>query len=211
MQYVPFGATGIKVSELCYGTMSFGGDADEDEAARLYAACRTAGINFFDTANVYNDGRSETILGRLIAGERDELVISSKAHMPTSADVNDRGLEPAQFGAQRGAEPQAPRHRPARCLFCSQMGPGHAGRGDPQGARKARRRRQGHLSGGIEFRPPGRSPRRSVCPTSAAGRASMCCSRCTISSSARSRPRSCRWPRPKNWRSCPIRRSEVGC
>jgi aryl-alcohol dehydrogenase-like predicted oxidoreductase len=52
MRYVPFGNTGIRVSELCYGTMSFGGDADEAEAGRLYRACRDAGINFFDTANV---------------------------------------------------------------------------------------------------------------------------------------------------------------
>lgn len=91
MKFVPFGKTGIKVSELCYGTMSFGGDADEAEAGRLYAACRDAGINFFDTANVYSRGVSEEILGRLIAGERDELVISSKVGMTRGEEVNDRG------------------------------------------------------------------------------------------------------------------------
>lgn len=91
MKYVPFGSTGISVSELCYGTMSFGGDADEAEAGRLFTACRDAGINFFDTANVYARGVSEEFLGRLIKGERDQLVISSKGFGAMSDDVNDRG------------------------------------------------------------------------------------------------------------------------
>lgn len=91
MDYVAFGSTGIRVSQLCYGTMSFGGDADEAESGRLYKACRDAGINFFDTANVYARGVSEEYLGRLIKGERDQLVISSKAHFPMSDEVNDRG------------------------------------------------------------------------------------------------------------------------
>jgi aryl-alcohol dehydrogenase-like predicted oxidoreductase len=94
MQYVPFGSTGIKVSALCYGTMSFGGDADEAEAGRLYATCRDAGINFFDTANSYSKGASEEILGRLMKGERDRLVISTKAVTPMSEEVNDRGANP---------------------------------------------------------------------------------------------------------------------
>jgi len=91
MDHVSFGSTGIRVSELCYGTMSFGGDADEAESARLYAACREAGINFFDTANVYSLGRSEEILGKLMAHERDRLVISSKGFGAMSDEVNDRG------------------------------------------------------------------------------------------------------------------------
>lgn len=91
MKQVPFGSTGISVSELCYGTMSFGGDADEAEAGRLYKACRDAGINFFDTANVYSRGVSEEYLGRLIKGERDQLVISSKGFGAMSDDVNDKG------------------------------------------------------------------------------------------------------------------------
>ncbi len=91
MKQVAFGTTGISVSQLCYGTMSFGGDADEAEAGRLYRACRDAGVNFFDTANVYQRGVSEEILGRLIKGERDQLVISSKGFGAMSDDVNDKG------------------------------------------------------------------------------------------------------------------------
>ena len=91
MEYRPLGRTGVHVSELCFGTMSFGGDADEDTSADMYAACRDAGINFFDTANQYNRGRSEEILGRLMADHREELVIATKCYNPTSKNVNDRG------------------------------------------------------------------------------------------------------------------------
>ena len=78
MQYNTLGRTGVKVSSLCYGTMAFGGDADEATSGQMYRYCRELGINFFDTANVYSNGLSEEILGRLIQDERDELVITSK-------------------------------------------------------------------------------------------------------------------------------------
>ena len=91
MKYKPLGRTGVQVSELCYGCMSFGGDADEAMSARMYRACREAGINFFDTADQYNKGRSEQILGELARGHRDELVIATKSFNPTGEDVNARG------------------------------------------------------------------------------------------------------------------------
>ena len=91
MNYTWLGRTGVQVSTLCFGTMSFGGDADAEESARMYKTCREAGINFFDCADVYNGGRSEEILGGLIAGERDQLVITSKCHGPTGDDINARG------------------------------------------------------------------------------------------------------------------------
>lgn len=91
MKYKPLGATGVKVSELCFGTMSFGGDATEEEAGRMFKACRDRGINFFDCADVYVGGKSEEILGRVMAGERDNLVITSKCHGPTGDDINARG------------------------------------------------------------------------------------------------------------------------
>ena len=87
----PWGRTGVQVSELCLGTMSFGGDADEEAAARMYAAGRDAGINFFDTANGYNAGESERTLGRLMKGHRDELVIATKCYNPQGDDINARG------------------------------------------------------------------------------------------------------------------------
>jgi aryl-alcohol dehydrogenase-like predicted oxidoreductase len=91
MEYRILGCTGVQVSRLCFGTMSFGGDADESESVRMYAACRDAGINFFDTADQYNKGRSEEILGELMRGHRDELVIATKCFNPAGSDINARG------------------------------------------------------------------------------------------------------------------------
>jgi aryl-alcohol dehydrogenase-like predicted oxidoreductase len=71
--------------------MSFGGDADEATSSAMFARCRDAGINFFDCANVYQGGRSEEILGRLMAGSRDELIITSKVFFPAGSDINARG------------------------------------------------------------------------------------------------------------------------
>ncbi|MGE3628978.1 MAG: aldo/keto reductase [Sandaracinaceae bacterium] len=90
MRYVTFGRTGLRVSTLALGTMPFGGDADEPTSAAIYGQARDAGINYFDTADVYNHGESERILGRLCAGHRDEIVIATKAYFPTGDGVNDR-------------------------------------------------------------------------------------------------------------------------
>ncbi|HSS02429.1 MAG TPA: aldo/keto reductase [Kofleriaceae bacterium] len=85
------GPTGVKVSRVALGVMSFGGDADEATAASIWRAARDAGINLIDTADVYNEGRSEQILGRLMKHERDQLVIASKAYFPMGPGPNDRG------------------------------------------------------------------------------------------------------------------------
>jgi aryl-alcohol dehydrogenase-like predicted oxidoreductase len=91
MDYRVLGGTGVQVSRLCFGTMSFGGDADADMSARMYRAVRDAGINFFDTADQYNKGRSEEILGGLMRGHRDDLVIATKCFNPTGEDRNAKG------------------------------------------------------------------------------------------------------------------------
>ena len=92
MEYRIVGKTGIQVSSLCFGTMSFGGNADEATSKAMFNRCREAGINFFDTANVYSMGRSEEILGECIADCRDEIVLASKVFYPTGADINAKGL-----------------------------------------------------------------------------------------------------------------------
>lgn len=68
-------------SAFSFGTMQFGGKADEGDARAMYDACRAAGLNFFDTAYVYNEGRAEEMLGRFAAPEREKLVIATKTGM----------------------------------------------------------------------------------------------------------------------------------
>jgi aryl-alcohol dehydrogenase-like predicted oxidoreductase len=91
MEYKLLGKTGVRVSALCFGVMSFGDEADEATSAAMFERCREAGINFFDCANGYAAGRSEQILGRLIAPCRDEVIITSKVYFPTGPDINARG------------------------------------------------------------------------------------------------------------------------
>jgi len=85
------GKTGVKVSRIALGTMAFGGDADEATAGEIWRAARDAGVNLIDTADVYTEGRSEEIVGRLMRAERDQIVLATKAYFPTSKDPNARG------------------------------------------------------------------------------------------------------------------------
>ena len=92
MQYKLLGRTGVRVSTLCFGTMSFGDTADENTSAEMFHRCREVGINFFDCANVYAGGRSEEILGDLIQDCRDEVIITTKVASPLqNADINGKG------------------------------------------------------------------------------------------------------------------------
>jgi aryl-alcohol dehydrogenase-like predicted oxidoreductase len=92
MKYVRLGTTGVQVSELCLGTMTFGKEADRGTSRAIYRRCRDAGINFFDCANVYSSGEAERILGDLITGERDQLVLTSKVGGSMGAGPNREGL-----------------------------------------------------------------------------------------------------------------------
>jgi aryl-alcohol dehydrogenase-like predicted oxidoreductase len=87
--------TGLKVSRVCFGTMTFGGQTDEAAARRIVDTCLDAGINFFDTANVYTDGKSETILGRALKGRRDRVVLASKVAGKTGPGFDQAGLSRA--------------------------------------------------------------------------------------------------------------------
>jgi len=92
MEYSTLGKTGVQVSTLCFGTMSFGGDADVETSKAMFKRCREVGINFFDTADIYNEGRSEEILGECIKDCRDEIVLTSKVFNKTGEDINKQGL-----------------------------------------------------------------------------------------------------------------------
>ena len=78
MEYKRLGKSGMKVSSLCLGTMDFGSKIDEATATKIVKRAFDLGINFFDSADVYNNGKSEEILGRAIKGMRNDLVIATK-------------------------------------------------------------------------------------------------------------------------------------
>jgi aryl-alcohol dehydrogenase-like predicted oxidoreductase len=92
MDYVSLGRSGLKVSPLCLGTMMFGGRTDEADSRTIIGMARDAGLNFVDTADVYNEGRSEEIVGRAISDDRDAWVLATKACNPMGKGPNDRGL-----------------------------------------------------------------------------------------------------------------------
>jgi aryl-alcohol dehydrogenase-like predicted oxidoreductase len=100
MEYRLLGGSGLKVSALSLGTGTFGGaneffkawgDTDVAGARRLLDICFEAGVNLFDTANGYSDGKSEEVLGKALEGKRDRALISTKAFFPTGSGPNDSG------------------------------------------------------------------------------------------------------------------------
>jgi aryl-alcohol dehydrogenase-like predicted oxidoreductase len=93
VEYRTLGRTGVQVSSFCLGAMMFGpwGNPDHDDCARIVRRALDAGVNFVDTADVYSGGESERILGKALAGRRNDVVIATKGHHPMGADVNHRG------------------------------------------------------------------------------------------------------------------------
>lgn len=91
MEYRNLGRAGVKVSPLCLGTMMFGDPTPEAEAAEIIRAALDAGINFLDTADKYNQGESERVVGRAIADRRDEVVLATKVTLPMGPGPNERG------------------------------------------------------------------------------------------------------------------------
>jgi aryl-alcohol dehydrogenase-like predicted oxidoreductase len=88
------GSTGVRVTPFCLGAMMFGstwGNPDHDEGIRIIHRALDAGINFIDTADVYSEGESEVIVGKALAGRRDNVVLATKAHGVMGKDVNQRG------------------------------------------------------------------------------------------------------------------------
>jgi aryl-alcohol dehydrogenase-like predicted oxidoreductase len=91
MEYRLLGRTGVRVSPLCLGALNFGDATGEADAVRIMHAAFDAGLNFVDTANVYSDGRSETIVGKGLAGRRDRVILATKVHGRTGDGPNDGG------------------------------------------------------------------------------------------------------------------------
>jgi aryl-alcohol dehydrogenase-like predicted oxidoreductase len=93
MRYRTLGRTGVQVSTLALGAMNFGalGRTTRDEATAIVDAALDAGINLVDTADIYSDGESEEIVGKAIAGRRDDIVLATKAGLPMGDERNHRG------------------------------------------------------------------------------------------------------------------------
>jgi len=98
MEYRLLGRSGLKVSKLCFGCMTFGnnqwdiGGVDERLATEMIAACFDHGLNFFDTADVYSHGESETLLGKALGSRRKEAVVATKVRGRMGKGPNDVGL-----------------------------------------------------------------------------------------------------------------------
>jgi aryl-alcohol dehydrogenase-like predicted oxidoreductase len=92
MEYRRLGRSGLKVSEICLGTMTFGHGTDAAEAERIVLASLDAGVTFFDTADGYSNGVSETMLGRALGQRRREAVVATKVFAPMGSGPNDSGM-----------------------------------------------------------------------------------------------------------------------
>jgi 1-deoxyxylulose-5-phosphate synthase len=91
MEHRLLGRTGVWVSPLCLGTLNFGGATGEADPIRIIHAALDAGINLIDTADSYNGGETERVVGRALAGRRETTVLATKVHYPTGDGPNDRG------------------------------------------------------------------------------------------------------------------------
>jgi aryl-alcohol dehydrogenase-like predicted oxidoreductase len=91
VSYRQLGRSGLRVSPICLGTMTFGGPTDEADAFAMVDAAREAGINFIDTADAYHGGRSEEVVGRAVARDRDAWVLATKVGSPMPPEGPNRG------------------------------------------------------------------------------------------------------------------------
>lgn len=91
MDYSTLGNAGVKVSPICLGTMMFGGQTNETDSVKIMHKALDEGINFFDTADIYNAGESEVVVGKAIADRRDSVVLATKGRNPMGDGPNDKG------------------------------------------------------------------------------------------------------------------------
>ena len=149
MRYKTLGGTGLLVSEICLGTMTFGGRGfwtaigtlDQTVADRVVGRALDAGVNFIDTADVYSEGLSEEITGRAIVNsgrKRSDVVVATKAVGAMGKGPNDRGASRGHIMDAAKASLEAARHRLYRPLPDAQLRSRYADRGDCARARRPR-------------------------------------------------------------------------
>ena len=152
MDYINLGSAGVKVSRLCFGTMTYGSKKwrewvlEEDDAQPFIRRAIELGINFFDTADMYSLGVSEEITGRALkefGPGRDRVVIATKVFNPMGDDPNQRGLSRKHILHVDRRQPAAAGHRLRRPVHDSSLRLRDADRGDHGGVERRGARRQG--------------------------------------------------------------------
>ena len=131
MRYRLLGNSGLRVSELCLGTMTFGEDwgwgSSADESRKVYDAFLEAGGNFIDTANIYTNGTSETLLGEFMQGPPGARRAGDQVHQRHARHRPQRRRQPAQEHDAGGrGQPEAAQDRLHRPLLAAHLGPDHA-------------------------------------------------------------------------------------
>ena len=160
MEYRRLGGSGFKVPALCLGTGTFGGSNEffrawgttgVEEATRLVDICLEAGLNFFDSADIYSDGQAEEVLGGAIKGRRDQVLISTKATFRSGEGPNDVGSSRWHLIRVSRRKPAPPRHRLHRPISTPWLRRAHPDRRGARHARRSRARRQDPLPRLLEF------------------------------------------------------------
>ena len=196
MKYRLMGSSGLRVSELALGAMTFGMQgwgAEKDESRRVYSGFREAGGNFIDTANIYSGGRSEEFLGEFMAGERERIVLATKyTAAMRGRDVNASGnsrknmMESVHASLKRLGTDYIDLYWVHARDFLTPID--EVMRGLDDSCARAR-----CFTSASRTRPPGRSRARTRSPSCAAGRASSAFRSATACSIGPSSGISCRW------------------
>ena len=160
MEFRQLGDSGLKVSALSFGAGTFGGRgdffqawgaSDVAEATRLVSLCLEAGINLFDTADVYSEGLSEQILGKALAGRRHQVLISTKATFRMARWAERSRLFPPSSSRILRGQPAAPGHRLHRYLSDAWFRRANSRRRNAPYSGHAGRKRQGPLHRLFQF------------------------------------------------------------
>ena len=135
MQYRQLGSSGVRVSAIGLGTNRFGSTAvPQDQVNSIIDAAVDLGINFIDSSNSYQGGRSEETLGNALKGRRDRFVLATKFFFPTGEGTNDRGTSRYHLMNAVAGSLRRLRKRPHRRLLRSPLGRRDSHRGDLAGA-----------------------------------------------------------------------------
>ena len=163
MRTVRLGRTGLKVSEICLGTMTFGLQTERDEAFAIMDVAEAGGIDFIDVADVYpvggtleTVGRTEEIVGEWLAGKRDRFVVATKVYNPMGPGPNDEGNSRRHVIEACDASLRRLQHRLDRPVLHPPLGSRDADRRDARGVRRSAPRREDPLRGLQQHRRPGR-------------------------------------------------------